>query len=199
MPLQNRVQPTGEIIAHPARGHLMGNRGILHDTDQRLGKARWRHKAWVTCVLSFKYRRRQLMAPRRYTELFFLDEAVAFAAGHRPCGECRWADYNRFRAAAGISAPIAAYDTVLHRHRAVPRRYEQRRHSADIAGLPEGAFILSETGTAHLLWDGCLLPYTPTGYGPPVPRPAQGQVSVLTPAPLVQVLNAGYTLQVAQP
>ena len=199
MPLQNRVQPTGEIIAHPARGQFMGNRGILHDDDQHVGKARWRHKAWVTCVLSFKARRRKLMAPRRYTELFFLDEAVAFAAGHRPCGECRRADYNRFRAAADISGPISAYDTLLHSHRAVPRRYEQRRHTADIAALPDGVFILSGTGIAHLLWQGALLPYTPSGYGAPIRRPPQGTVTVLTPAPLVDVLCVGYILQVAQP
>ncbi|ABG32656.1 hypothetical protein CEP88_05420 [Roseobacter denitrificans] len=199
MPLQNRVQPTGEIIAHPARGQFMGNRGVLHDSDQRLGKARWRHKAWVTCVLSFKNRRRALMSPRRYTELFFLDEAVAFAAGHRPCGECRRADYNRFRTAAGITTPIAAYDSMLHAQRVVPRRYEHLRYTADIAELPDGAFILSESGAAHLAWGDALLPYSPSGYGPPIRRPAQGSVTVLTPKPLVDVLHAGYALQVAQP
>ncbi len=199
MPLQNRVQPTGEIIAHPARGQFMGNRGILHDSEQRLGKARWRHKAWVTCVLSFKGRHRALMRPHNYTELFFLDEAVAFAAGHRPCGECRRADYNQFRAAAGITTPIAAYDAILHAQRAVPRRYEQVRYTADIAELPDGVFILSETGAAHLLWEDKMLPYTPSGYGQPIHRPDRGTVTVLTPAPLVQVLQAGYKVQLAQP
>src|SRR5688500_15168681 len=98
MPLQNRVTPFGEIEAAPARGLFMGNRGILHDANQQLGRARWRHKSWVTCLLSFKDRRREVMAPRRYTELFFCDEAVALAAGHRPCAECRREDYERFRA-----------------------------------------------------------------------------------------------------
>ena len=83
MPLQNRVTPTGEIVADPARGTLMGNRGILHDASRRLGAARWRHQHWISCRLSFKGRRRAVMAPHRYTELFFLDEATALAAGHR--------------------------------------------------------------------------------------------------------------------
>lgn len=198
MPLQNRVQPTGEIIAHPARGQFMGNRGILHDARKNLGNARWRHKAWVTCVLSFKERRRQLMHPRAYTELFFHDEAVAFAAGHRPCGECRRADYNRFCAAAGISSPIAAFDSVLHGHRAVPRRYEQVRYQDDIANLPDGVFILSESGAPQVTRGDSLLPFAPPGYGRPIRRPARGVVTVLTPAPLVEVLRAGYTLQIAQ-
>ena len=96
MPLQNRVTPGGEIIADPARGTLMGNRGILHDAGQRLGVARWRHPHWIYCRLSFKGRRRAVMAPGRYTELFFLDEASALAAGHRPCYECRREDFLRF-------------------------------------------------------------------------------------------------------
>ena len=87
MPLQNRVTPGGEIIADPARGTLMGNRGILHDAQQRLGRVRWRHPNWICCLLAFKGRRREVMTPHRYTELFFLDEATALAAGHRPCCE----------------------------------------------------------------------------------------------------------------
>jgi hypothetical protein len=97
MPLQNRVIPSGEIISDPSRAaKFMGNRGILHDDERRLGRARWRHRAWIVCALSFNGRRRTLMAPGSYTELFFLDEAVAFAAGHRPCGECRREAYLRF-------------------------------------------------------------------------------------------------------
>ncbi|MGB8623555.1 MAG: hypothetical protein WCD16_12105, partial [Paracoccaceae bacterium] len=97
MPLQNRVLPTGEIVVHPARADFMGNRGILHGGNRQLGTARWRHKTWITCLLSFKGRKRVPMTPGRYTELFFLDEAVALAAGHRPCAECRRADFLRYR------------------------------------------------------------------------------------------------------
>ena len=102
MPRQNRVLPTGEIIAHPARGRFMGNRGILHDASGHLGRSRWKLMGWVTCVLDFKGRQRTVMSPGTYTELFFHDEAVALAAGHRPCAECRRADYRAYRAAAGL-------------------------------------------------------------------------------------------------
>lgn len=197
MPLQNRVQPTGEIMATPTRGQFMGNRGILHDANQNLGSARWRHKAWVCCTLSFKNRRRPIMQPNSYTELFFLDEAVAFAAGHRPCAECRRADYNRFRDALGLTPPIAKFDALLHAARAIPRSYAQKRYRADIKELPEGAFILDDAGIAHLVQDDRLLPYSPAGYRAPVARPAAGDVTVLTPRPLVAALQAGYTLQIA--
>jgi hypothetical protein len=100
MPLQNRVTPFGEIVAHPARGMVMGNRGILHDSGRRLHPTRrWTHKTWICCLCEFKGRHRAVMTPGRYTELFFLDEATALAAGHRPCFECRRADANQFAAA----------------------------------------------------------------------------------------------------
>ncbi|MDB5560081.1 MAG: hypothetical protein JWQ36_3015, partial [Enterovirga sp.] len=99
MPRQNRVLPTGEIVALPFRGAFMGNRGILHDEAGRLGRARWRHPHWIICRLAFKGRRRAIMAPRRYTELFFPDEAVALAAGHRPCAECRRDAFGAYRSA----------------------------------------------------------------------------------------------------
>src|SRR6202161_2154067 len=96
MPRQNRVTPFGEIITTPERGTFMGNRGVLHDTEGSLERA-WQAKRWLVCVLEFRGRKRQVMTPKRYTELFFLDEATALAAGHRPCRECRYADYQRFR------------------------------------------------------------------------------------------------------
>ncbi len=197
MSLQNRVQPTGEILATPMRGRYMGNRGILHDTHQKLGSARWRHKAWVCCVLSFKNRHRPVMQPNNYTELFFLDEAVAFAAGHRPCAECRRADYNRLRDALGLTPPITKFDALLHTARAVPRSFGQQRYRADMQDLPEGAFILSDAGIAHLLHADELVPYSPAGYEAPVRRPKTGEVTVLTPRPLVAALQAGYTLDIA--
>lgn len=191
MPLQNRVQPTGEIIAHPARGLFMGNRGILHEDGQRLGHRRWRHKAWVTCVLSFKGRRRKLMAPGRYTELFFHDEAVALAAGHRPCAECRRADYAAYRDALRIGGPVAELDGLLHAARAIPRAYAQRRHTAAIGDLPDGVFILSGDRPCLVHGDS-LRPFSPAGYGAPLIRPRGETVTVLTPAPSVEALRGGY-------
>ncbi len=194
MPLQNRVQPDGTIRAIPDRGLFMGNRGILHD-ENGLTNARWRHKAWVTCVLSFKNRRRKLMQPGAYTELFFLDETVALAAGHRPCGECRRADFNLFKQALDWSENITGLDTILHAERSIPRRFEQRRHETDIATLPDGAMILTADGPG-LLWQDALLPYNPNGYGPPPkPRP-NGTVTVLTPPTTCTALHNGYRPQV---
>lgn len=199
MPLQNRVTPRGEIIATPQRGRFMGNRGILHDNAQNLSPARWRHKAWVTCLLSFKGRKRALMQPGHYTELFFLDEAVAFAAGHRPCGECRRADYNRFRSCAGIKGRIADYDKHLHEDRAIARKYLQRTHQAEIGDLPTGSFILSPEAQPLLVLQDQLRVYSPAGYGPARPKPKSGSVTVLTPAALITVLRAGYQLEIALP
>ena len=192
MPLQNRVQPTGDIIASPLRGRYMGNRGILHSEQGELGHRRWRHKAWVCCVLSFKNRKRAVMTPGHYTELFFFDEAVALAAGHRPCAECRRADYNRFCAALNISPPISAFDSLLHQARAIPRIYGQRRHRAPLQNLPAGTFILSDDGLPQLVLRDRLVPFLSNGYSTALKRPASGEVTVLTPPPLIAALNGGY-------
>jgi hypothetical protein len=195
MTRQNRVLPDGSIVAVAARGTLMGNRGVLHGPDQRLGPARWRHRTWVCCELAFNGRRRELMQPGRYSELFFLDEAVALAAGHRPCGECRRADHLAFRAAwgraFGTDAPAAEMDRVLHAARVVPRRRVLAVHQAPLADLPDGAFIRDGDDVLLVLGDR-LLPFSPDGYGPPRRRPDDRPATVLTPAPLVAVLSAGY-------
>jgi hypothetical protein len=197
MVLQNRVTPTGYIIADPARGTLMGNRGVLHDADRRMSAARWRHQHWIFCRLAFKGRRRQIMAPRRYTELFFLDEVTALAAGHRPCCECRREDFLGFQAAwrqaLGVDAARApAIDRVLHRARVEPRSRTQVRFEAHLGDLPDGAFVLlPDDATPLLVWGDRLHPWHPDGYGPPRPR-RSGRVKVLTPAPTVAVLRAGY-------
>jgi hypothetical protein len=138
------------------------------------------------------------MQPGNYTELFFHDEAVAFAAGHRPCGECRREDYNSFCAALDIMPPISVFDAELHTARAIPRRFEQRRRPTDIGALPDGTFIMAESGAACLLYGDQLLPFGPAGYGPAMPRPGSGLVTVLTPAPLVRALVAGYRLDIAR-
>lgn len=197
MPRQNRVQPTCDILAIDARGAFMGNRGILHDTTGHLSHQRWRHKAWVCCVLEFKNRRRPLMTPGNYTELFFHDEAVALAAGHRPCCECRRADFKAFLHAAGHVGNVTGFDEVLHAARAIPRRFLQRRHQADIAELPQGAFILIESAPA-LLWQNQLYPFSANGYGRATQVP-NGVVTVLTPQPTLMALHNGYSPQVALP
>lgn len=198
MPRQNRVLPTGEIVAHPARGLFMGNRGILHDDRGRLTHRRWRIKGWVTCALEFKGRHRELTQPGRYTELFFHDEAVAFAAGHRPCAECRRADYDDFRSAAGISGPITGFDDRLHAARAIPRVWHQRRHQAELATLPDGAFVLGADGRPRLVLGDALLPFEPGGYLAPEPRHG-GAATVLTPEPLLDALRGGYRLTLGLP
>ncbi|MFN3210732.1 MAG: hypothetical protein ACE369_17360 [Roseovarius sp.] len=195
MTLQNRVLPTGEIAAIPVRGSLMGNRGILHDDDRQLGKARWRHPHWVTCLLEFKGRRRALMQPRNYTELFFLDEPTALAAGHRPCGECRRAAFRRFVAlfhAANGTATLAEIDRLMHRDR-VSRTRAQLRHTAPLDTLPDGAFVLHDDAP-HLVWGPHLRRYTPQGYTASLPRPS-GPALALTPACTIAALAAGYRPQ----
>lgn len=196
MTLQNRITPAGEIIADPARGTLMGNRGILHDARQRLGTARWRHPHWIFCRLAFKGRRRQVMAPRRYTELFFLDAATALAAGHRPCCECRREDFRQFQAAwqraFGLRAGAGTIDRVLHAARVEPRSRRQIRFEALLDELPDGAFVLLPDASPPFLVQGDRLhPWHPRGYGAPRER-RSGRVIVLTPAPTVAVLRAGY-------
>ena len=202
MPLQNRVTPFGEIVATPARGTIMGNRGILHDEHKRLGRKRWAHNNWVNCVLSFHGRRRTVMTPGRYTELFFLDEAVALAAGHRPCGECR---RERYRAYMDLWAAHCAdlspatpkeVDRALQRARIDPTTKAQRRYEAALDGLPDGAFV-ALGDTAFVVQRDHLLPYDPIGYGPAIDRPRGAMVAVLTPEPTVRILGAGYRVAIA--
>lgn len=184
--------PTGEIVAHPARGLLTGNRGILHD-GKALGARRWTHPHWISCALEWKGARRVPMSPGTWTELFFLDEAVALAAGHRPCALCRREAFQRFRlawtAALGGGATAPEMDRTLHRAR-VSRDRRQRRHEAPAAGLPDGTFILWNNAP-HLLTGQGARRFRPDGYALPFSRP-DGPVTVLTPAPMVVALAAGY-------
>jgi hypothetical protein len=200
VPLQNRVTPMGDIVADPARGTLMGNRGILHDADRRLGPARWRHRSWISCRLDFRGRRRAVMARGRYTELFFLDEATALAAGHRPCFECRRAAFYAFQAAwrgafgAAAAASAAAMDRALHLARVDPRTRRQVRIEAALDDLPDGVFVLLEDAPSIplLVLGDRALPWRAGGYASARPRPAVSRCRVLTPAPVVAVLRAGY-------
>lgn len=191
MPLRNRVTPEGDIIADPARGLLMGNRGRLHRADGSFGAALWTTKAWIACALSFRGRQRQIMAPGSYTELFFLDEATAYAAGHRPCAECRRAAYLAFRAlwdGAFGPARADAIDAALHGAR-VRRDRSKLVFEATAETLPDGTMIRSAAGPALILGRDAL-PWSPGGYRAPRPRP-HGTVTVLTPAPLVALFRDG--------
>ncbi len=197
MPRRNRVTPEGEIIADPARGLFMGNRGILHDDAGNIVRTH-ALPAWITCLLHFKDRKPPvpLVSPGRYTRLFFLDEAVALAAGHRPCGECRREAYGRYRAAwaavAGTDLPAPReMDRALHAARIAPRRGTKVTFAAPVESLPDFAFLRTGAGPAMVAGDR-LLPWAPGGYGTPLPRPASGLVEVLTPGPTIEVLRAGY-------
>ncbi|WP_179378986.1 hypothetical protein [Jannaschia marina] len=189
----NRVQPDGRFLAVPARGTLTGNRGVLHDEDG-IGPARWKHRAWVSCELSFRGRWRPIMPPRRWTALFFPDEAVAIAAGHRPCGQCRHGDYRAFteawaRAFGGWPGPKDA-DAILHAARAQRGARHLRHRPALFEDLPEGA-LFKHGGSIFLRWNGVARPYAPDGYGTPIAAPT-GDVTALTSPPMQAVLAAGY-------
>jgi hypothetical protein len=188
VPLQNRVTPLGELVADPARGLVYGNRGCLHDASGRIRRP-YQVKRWIACRLEFKGRRRRaLLQPGRYTELFFLDEATAFAAGHRPCAECRRADYLRFREILGRPGSVDAIDARLHEERWDGSG--RRLHAVRLETLPEGAFVLRE-GAAWLVRGQELLAWTPAGYTTRVPRPG-GKATLITPPTLVEVLRAGW-------
>jgi hypothetical protein len=197
MPLPNRVTPAGALIAVAARGTLLGNRGVLHDPQGRLTGRRWTTQAWVTCLLEFRGRRRPPMPPGRWTALFFLDEATALAAGHRPCGECRHADYRRFKAlwapAAGLTVdvPIATLERGLHAER-THRGPHGETHAAPLADLPDGVLVLDGAAEPWLVWGAALWRWSPAGYAERRPRPREGRVAVLTPPTTVRVLAAGY-------
>jgi hypothetical protein len=193
MALPNRVQPDGVFLADPARGGFTGNRGCLVGADGQFGRARWKGKAWITCTLRVNpaWGRHPVSAPRRWTPLFFHDEAVAVAAGHRPCATCRRTAFDGFKAAwAGVFGAALApeIDACLHGARLQGRA--QRRFQAQAVDLPEGAFFHWQ-GQAHLVRGGGALPYTPGGYGVAVALP-RADVSVLTPEPMVRLLSAGW-------
>ncbi len=168
MPLQNRVIPTGDIIATPHRGMFTGNRGIIHDPKTRTLTRRWANKAWLTCVCEFKGRRREVMGGRSWTELFFLDEATAFAAGHRPCFFCRRDDANRFRAAweeGNCVSNVHAddMDSVLHRERLDGRAKRLHPLPMPIGRLPDGTMVQDGT-ESYLIAQGRTLLWSPGGY-----------------------------------
>jgi len=192
MPLQNRVTPFGEFIASPARGTLLGNRGgRIHNDERRLTARRWTSKQWICCRLDFNNRHRKVWGDS-YTELFFLDEVTAFAAGHRPCFECRRRDAERFAAlfsgqAKRASAP--AMDKILHAERLDGKA--KRTHRQNIDTLPEGAMIVRE-GEAYAVRGDSLLQWMPAGYERRLARPRGIDAQALTPPAILTVLARGY-------
>jgi hypothetical protein len=193
MPRQNRVTPLGELIAAPARGLVYGNRGCLHDAGGRI-RRRYGVKRWIACRLEFKgWQRGPMMQPGRFTELFFLDEATAFAAGHRPCALCRREDYDRFGATWARLHPgeagADAIDARLHAER-VGDDGSHRVHTAAYRSLPDGAFVLAD-GDPYLVRGDQLLLWSPSGYAGRLARPG-GRATVITPPSLVEVLRTGW-------
>jgi hypothetical protein len=213
MPLQNRVDPYGRLFRTHARGTMLGNRGgCIHNEHREIVRA-YKSRRWIACVLEFKGRHRVVMTPNRYTELFFLDEAVALTAGHRPCAECRRARYNEFRAAwgraeswegSGSECPEESghggpegprhrsadeMDVVLHPAR-IGRDGLKVTYRDELNSLPNGTFIeLDER--PWLVWDHALFLWTPEGYAQKRTRPS-ATVTVLTPKPIVSCLGNGY-------
>ncbi len=195
MPLQNRVTPSGEIIATPHRGLFTGNRGIIHDPQTKtLLTRRWASKAWLTCVCEFKGRRREVMGGRSWTELFFLDEATALAAGHRPCFFCRRDDANAFRAAweqgNGVSRMrVADIDIVLHRERLDGGKKRLHDLPVPIEDLPDGAMVQDGT-ESYLIVRGRTVIWSFDGYSEA--EHAIENAMLLTPPSTLRALSAGY-------
>jgi hypothetical protein len=198
MAQRNRVTPTGEIVATPLRGAWTGNRGVLHE-----GREIVRFHAgdlWITCALEFRGRHRELWIPNRWTPLFFHDEAVAFAAGHRPCGECRHAEYLAYKGAwaegLGGAAPSAGeMNRRLHAERLHRGTHRRRLHEVAWTDLPDGAFVV-EGEEPRLVLDHELVAWSPAGYGERRRRPARGTATALTPPATLAVLRAGYPVQI---
>jgi hypothetical protein len=201
VPRQNRVTPFGDIVATPERGTFLGNRGVLHDADGRIRRA-WQVKRWLVCVLELRGRQRRVMTPGRYTELFFLDEATALAAGHRPCAECRHARFLAFCHAWGLAHPAhatsarptaAQIDDRLHAERVASDR-SKRCFIAAVDDLPDGVIVaVAAWGEgAYLVWGDSLLAWSPGGYGERRRRPKSETVRVLTPKSIVGTIQAGY-------
>jgi hypothetical protein len=184
-------------VAVPLRGAWTGNRGILHRGHEIVRFHA--HEHWITCALRFKDRWDEQWRPHHFSWLYFHDEAVSFAAGHRPCAECRRAPYNAYRAAwadgLGVELPSAkAVDHQLHGERIVRGSHGRRTHAMAWRAVPDGAFVVAEDGPALVVGDA-LVPWTVAGYGAPGRRPARGDAAVLTPPSSLAALGAGYPVQ----
>ena len=199
--LQNRVDPFGSIIMTRARGAFMGNRGVIHNQCREITHA-FKHKAWITCALQFKGRKRTVMTPGRWTELFFLDEATAFAAGHRPCFECRKEEAKKFKScwirgnpAHGFTmkTSIREIDDVLQTER-IDGNKKKVTHQRMFSDIAEGTFV-SVDDDPYLFSAGQLYRWTPSGYDYSIAVPKASALTVLTPHSMVNAFHAGYVPQ----
>ena len=204
MPLQNRVDPFGEIHAVADRGTMFGNRGgCMHTPEQKLRGRPWVSRRWITCVLEFRGRHREVMSPNRYTELFFLDEATAFAAGHRPCMECRRSDAKRFNQAwSAAHLPIGQrlrtvdqIDEIAYRERIDRTTKRQITSRAQLSTLSDGVMVTLDRapGSPLLLWQRQLHAWSFSGYSEAEPVPKDQEVTLLTPPSFAASFAAGYT------
>lgn len=199
--LQNRVNPFGEIIKTRHRGSWLGNRGVIHNINKEIVRS-FKVKAWITCVLEFRGRHREVMQPNRWTELFFLDEATAFAAGHRPCFQCRYADHQRFKIfwlkgnpgyQFNMKTAVSEIDSVLHNERITADK-TKAYYNESLDVLPDGTFV-SYQNKPYLVKGKQLHLWTPAGYEKPVPFPVLDKIAVLTPKSFVNMFAAGYVPQ----
>lgn len=191
--MRNRVTPTGGIVDVPCAARGPATAGCC--TRVTTSSASTPHDLWITCVLEFRGRWREQWLPGRYTHLYFHDEAVSFAAGHRPCGECRRSDYTAYRDAWGGEPSATAMNRQLHRERLHRGTHRRRLHELPWTGLPDGAFVRRGDHPELVLGDH-LTEWTTTGYGTRRPRPTTGTVPVLTPPATTAVLRAGYPVQI---
>ncbi|NOH75580.1 hypothetical protein F0247_10840 [Vibrio crassostreae] len=197
MPLQNRVSPSGELLADNARGSWLGNRGILHNEKKEIIRP-WKHKNWVLCELNFKERKRQVFSQNSYSELFFLDEATALSAGHRPCASCRRQRFDEFKQAWGAARlselKVEEIDKVLHQDRAI-RGGKKVTYNEKLENLPNGVFVELE-GKPWLIWRNELHEWHPDGYRARADIYGDLNVTVLTPKCMVEIIVAGFIPQV---
>jgi len=192
LPLQNRVNPFGEIVADPGRGLMMGNRGILHDDERRIVRNS-QVRRWIAGVTEYKGIRRPIMQPHRWTQLFFLDEAAAFGAGHRPGAFCRHPDYKRFcslwQKCFGLPVSADIIDNKLHQERRAGRA--KRTYREELGALPDGTYVAIDSAP-WLVWENTLLGWSAGQYEAKRPRRNDFQVDVLTPRSIVTVFSSGY-------
>jgi len=202
MARQNRITPAGDLIATSARGRFMGNRGVLHNSQGDLTKRRWTHQQWIICTLEFKGRKRPIMAPGCYTELFFLDEATALAAGHRPCWECNRERYKKFKQAWLSGNPeygfdqkvsIREIDKIIHSERVDKSRLKVTWQS-QLANLPDGVFVYlpDDSSNCYLLNNDSLQLWSPNGYEYIRKVSDKIKVDVLTPKSTVNAIISGF-------
>ncbi|QTE37298.1 hypothetical protein J3L18_30055 [Mucilaginibacter gossypii] len=200
--LQNRVNPFGQLIKTTARGAWLGNRGVIHNEDKEIVRA-FKIKAWITCALEFRGRHREIMQPDRWTELFFLDEATAFSAGHRPCFQCRYKDHQRFKEfwlkgnpqyGFDMKTPVAKIDDILQAERITADK-SKVTYQEKLKALPNGTFVIYD-GKSHLLKDNQLYLWSPAGYLKGIRLPNVDIITVLTPRSIVNMFSAGYVPQI---